>query len=846
MTVPAGHEASAVVERSFETSTYLRTYTFSSKIDRDAVATSKEVVTQIVVTEAPRLVVRPTPVATFTEVTKTYLSTVTFVTTELEGTESVVRRVTTVRPDVVVETVRDDIEPTPLIEGSQIVPTENDFGFGQGPILATKTYFTTMTHFTTLVHQGTKTVVQSRKEVKSSVVTETIEAFGGLGSSVFSSASDDEDGEQQQAAQNARPTYVQLGPNLYGKLRTLFATATYFITNSAGQVTSKRLVVPQVSTETIGSIDSLPIEALIEPSVPVVQGIDATSAPGSQILSAEQLNALKQSFIAGLSPTTSLASGGSSVILSPEQLSSLKESFVAGLTPATSLASGTSSVILSPEQLSSLKESFLAGQSSTISPSLPTDSVMTSELTTDFSTDVPDVEGGFIPPEISLSPPNEGGATVIMVTNSAGEVLIIPTEILTSEPSVTSSGSSTGLTSASGSTSSSSSGSSSSVSGGTLATILGGLGTIGLTALGQTLAGNNPGGLNINLGPVFDAMTGVLSNGLIAASSRRNSTDRSDSQQTFNPNLPPNIQQQQPLLNNGQFQSASPRQPSHDPQFIPIGGLAGIDGLSQQPPRDAQGRRPSSPQTFIPLRPQQGQQQQQQRPPQGIRRPEPGVPLQPGVPGSPLMRPGSPGLNNGPPQQFNNLQVIPGQPIRVNFNPSLQSGFTAMPNQPNTRVPLSGAGSTGPGPRPFVNGQNNIDRLEIQPSRPLQANTNSQFFAANGQPINVPPLPPPPPTGPVPQSPVQAIKPGSIVPGPDGKPVRIVPVPEGQQPPPGAGGQVFIRPVGTEQGGRPAQTPTNIRGNEQAQPPRRPDEGSFVVGVGAGQQARPTTQFQVD
>ena len=822
VTVPAGHEASAVVERSFETSTYLRTYTFSSKLDRDAVATSKEVVTQIVVTEAPRLVVRPTPVVTFSEVTKTYLSTVTFVTTELEGTESVIRRVTTVRPEVVVETVRDDIEPTPLIEGSQIVPTENDFGFGQGPILATKTYFTTMTHFTTLVQQGTKTIVQSRKEVKSSVVTETIEAFGGLGGSIFSSASDDEDGEQQQAAQVARPTYIQLGPNLYGKLRTLFATATYFITNSAnGQVTSKRLVVPQVSTETIGPFDSLPAEALIEPSVPVVQEIDTTAAPGSQILSAAQLSALKQSFLAGVSP-------------------------------ATSLTSGTSSVILTPEQLSSLKDSFLAGQSTTLSPSLPNlESGITSEVTTDVSTDDP--VDPFDPPDISLSPPTEGGATVIMVTNSAGEVLIIPTEILTSEPSSTSSDSSSspssGLTSASGSTSSS--GSSSSVSGGTLATILGGLGTIGLTALGQTLAGNNPGGLNINLGPVFDAMTGALSNGLIAAAStRRNSTDCSDNPQTFNPNLPPNMikqlqQQQQPLLN-------TPRQPqpSHDPMFIPIGGLAGADSnFGQQASRDSQARRPSSPQTFIPLRPQQPQQQQQ-RPAAALRRPEPGVPLQPGVPGSPLMRPGSPTLApslNGvgpPPQQFNNLQVIPGQPVRVNFNPPLQSGFTAMPNQPNTRVPLSGAGVTqSPGPRPFVNGQNNIDRLEIQPSRPQQAaTTNSQFFAANGQPINVPPLPPPPPPGPVPQKPVQAIKPGSIVPGPDGKPVRIVPVPQGQEPPPGAGGQVFIRPVPDP--ARPSITPTSIRGGEQLAPPRRPDESAFVVGV--GQQARPTTQFQVE
>lgn len=772
ITVPADQQEAT--ERSFETATYLRTYIFSSKLDRDAIATSKEVVTQVVVTEAPRLRVQPTPVVTFSEVTKTYLNTLTLLSTQIDGTTSTVHRITTVRPEIVVETIRD-FEPTPVLEGSQIMPTEDDFA-ADGPIVATKTYFTTKTHFTTL-QQGTKTIVQSRKEVQSSIVTETID---GLSASLFA-----EPASSTKVAPAVKPTYVQLGPNLYGKLRTLFATATYYITNSVGEVTSKRLVVPQVTTETV-PLDSIPSEALIEPSLPSISDIEATAGPTpSQILTADQLQSLKQSFLAGQTSTATLQP----------------------------------SLILSPEQLTSLKESFLASKPTIPSTEIGDSDSSTDAEVTDISTD-PTIDGGFEIPNISLSPPD--GATVIMVTNTAGEVLIIPTEILEVKPTVTTSSTSSGI------------------SGGTLASILGGLGTLGLTALGQSLANNNPGGLNINLGPVFDAMTGVLSNGLIAA--RRNSSERSDS---ISPPQLTSFNQPSNTI------PTPPRAPLREPIFIPIGGLAGLEA-SQQAPSDVQGRRPP---TFIPLRPNVGQQppNQSQRPASVLRRPEPGIPLQPGVPGSPLLRPGT---NNG--QQFGMIQNAPGQAVPIQFSaPPLQTGFTGMPNQPKSVLPAtrpSGLPSAVPGVRPppvsppFINGQNNIDRVQIDPSRPIQTPvrpTNGQFFAANGQQINVPPLPgsvlppppaspPPPPPGPVPQPPVDAIRPGAIVPGPDGKPVRIVGVPEGQQPPPGAEGQVFIRPVQVPAPippPLPAPVPVSppVIRNEQplpvqpAQPPRRED-----------------------
>ena len=713
-------------EPSFDTKTYLRTYTFTKAFD-DGVATSKEVVTQIVVTESP---IQVTPVV-LPEVTKTYLNTVTILTTTVEDGQTLTRKATLVSAEVVTETLADEpIEATPVIEGSKMEPTEEM----EGPLVATKTYFTTSTYYTTLL-EGSKTVVQSRKEVTSAVVTETISGFDAA--SFFGAET------PAPPAAEVRPTYVRLGPNLFGKLRTLFATATYFITNSAGDVTSKNLVIPQVSTETVSLTAVPPGASVIEASIPEVE---ATAIPETLQLSPEQLNSLKESFLAG---------GGA-----------------------------FGSVLHS------------SGESSTDSA----DEAET-ETPTDIDAQIPDVA-----PSAPAQPLASTG--VIVVTNSAGEVLILPTEILGLEPSSTTSGPS----SSSASPPSSSGGVFGGSTGAGIASILGGLGTLGLTALGQSLVNNNNvGGLNINLGPMFDAMTGILSNGFLPTSQRRNDS--------VDPNLSvvPN-----------QLNPPPPPRP-HEPLFIPVGA-----GAANQPIGPIDGRNPQRPplqQGFIPLRqPPNNQRPPVQGPPQ---QPQPGIPIRTGPPPTPVLRPGQFQVIPGLP-----LTQIPGQPVPVRISfPSPETGFTAMTHHPAAALPVPAPTRVAPPsvavpntrpvppppPQPFFNGANTIDRGDRVQVRP--ASGNQQFFAANGQAINVPPLPvaavppPPPPQGP--QQPVQAFAPGAIVPGPEGKPVRIIGVPEGQRPPPGAEGQVFIRPVPAEQ---PPFVPPTVPTVGQL-PPRREDVG---------------------
>lgn len=639
-TVPAGSRV-PTGRKFFDTNTYLRTYTFTKNVD-NLPMTSQEVVTQVVVTEAPTSInVQPTEVD---KLTKTYLNTVTLTTTVLEGSDSVVRQITTVVPEVVVETL-NDFEATPVIESSKTEEPEI-------PILATKTYFTTSTHYTTLL-RGSETIVQSRKEVVSSVVTETIQGFDEIAASLFSD-------EPSIQAPNTRPTYIQLGSNLYGKLKTLLATATYFVTNSAGEVTSKQLVVPQITTETV-SLSSPPQGAYIEPSRPIPP-VEVTDGP-SLILNAAQLEELKQSFLSSNQPSSS--------ITDPTELPVLETSATPGLEPS------------------------------------------------DGST---------------------SGATVIMVTNTDGEVLILPTEILGENTST--------------STTSTSTSSSQSV-GGTLASILSNLGTLGLTALGHMTKNNPDVGVNINLGPVLDAMTGILSNSFMIM--RRNDTN--DRNRTDADNNPLN------RLDTLQPASVVRKPPREEPIFIPIGGLAGnpvAPAPAGGPAANPQSRRPGPQSPLIPL-------------------------LRPS--GS---RPPLPNSNN--------------PAVRVNITPSLQTGFTAITSRPvgpqSSRLPIRfpnvpNRPQAPPSPSSVLfTGQNNIDRLTIQPAPPSRgALSTSQFFAANGQQINVPPLPvAPPPPGPGPQEPVQAIGDGAIVIGPDGNPVVIVKVAEGETPPPGAGGKVFIRP----------------------------------------------------
>ena len=610
-----------------DTNTYLRTYTFTKNVDGQLV-TSKEVVTQVVITEAPTSInIQPTAVD---QLTKTYLNTVTLTTTVVDSAgDSVVRQITTVVPEIVVETLSDVLDATPVIESSKTEEAE-------APILATKTYFTTSTHYTTML-RGSETIVTSRKEVVSSVVTETIQGFDEIAASLFS------DQTTSRPPVNTQPTYIQLGSDLYGKLKTLLATATYFITNSAGEVTSKQLVVPQITTETVSV---LPDGAFIEPSRPV-PSVEVTDGP-SLILSAAQLEELKQSFLAVQPPAT-----------------------ISGSTPQADPPGETSS----------------------------------------------------------------SAATVIMVTNTAGEVLILPTEILIDQSTSTSTTSST---------------SSSQSVGGTLASILSSLGSLGLTALGHMTKNNPDVGVNINLGPVLDAMTGILSNSFMIMNRRNDTNDDNSADNTNNPLN---------RLDNLQPASVIRQTPRQEPIFIPIGGLAGNQVAAANPESRT---RPGTQSPLIPLLRPAGS-----RPP----------------------------LSNG-----NNPTGS------VSATPSLQTGFTAITSRPvgaqSSRLPIRFPNAPNrpqapPSPSSVqFTGANNIDRLTIQPALPSRAlPSTSQFFAANGQKINVPPLPvAPPPPGPGPQAPVQAIGDGAIVIGPDGNPVVIVKVAEGETPPPGAGGKVFIRP----------------------------------------------------
>ena len=724
VTVPAdsGDDLSGI-ESSFNTNTYFQTYLFT-KGSGDSITTSKEVVTQIVVTEAPRIKIQPTAV-NLNEVTKTYLNTVTFTTTAVEGTETVVRKTTSVVSETVTETVKDLVEPTPVIEGSMTDAAEDvDL-----PIVATKTYFTTSTYYTTLL-EGTKTIVNSRKEVTTSLALVTIPGFDFklLASSLFSSST--------LQTVDTRPTFVKLGPSLYGKLKTVFNTATYFITNLAGDVSTKNLVVPQVSTITV-SLSKLPEGAVIDPTAPV-PSIEATSVPQSSLL-------------------------------------------------------------LNADKLSSLKQSFLSGSQAPSTPLIPG--------TEDAKpTATPDVDSSLS--STTTKPSDTVPGSVILVTDSNGNVHMIPTHVLNGiNPTSTVQGTLSSSTISSGSSSSTNPSTSTSTTHGGISTgigaLLGGLGTFGLTMLSQNLKGNNHGGLNINLGPMFDAMTGVLSNGFIH---RRNDTDR---------NNPSSIDRNQIL---------SPPPPPREPLFIPIHGLAG-EAVNTGDGRTPQHRPPN--QSFIPLR----QPADDTRPvsierqPTVIRRPAPGNPLF-GQPGTPFFVPGP----------------LPGRPTQI--SPSLQTGFTGIPNLPQsipsiTRLPTV-TDRPLPPPPAFVNGIN-VEGIQIQPTRlEVQQGQNTQFFAANGQAINVPPLPiaavpPPAPAPGQPQQPVEAFNPGVIAPGPDGKLVKIIGVPEGQRPPPGAQGQVFIHPVpevpiAVVQGNKVQFTPTlpdDLRASLSTDRPKQPQ---FQVG----------------
>ncbi|CAL4068672.1 unnamed protein product [Meganyctiphanes norvegica] len=292
----------------FDTQTYYTTNTFT-KLDGDSgkSTTSKEVLTQVVITEAPTVERSTvTPISSVsTLVTKTYFTTFTYYNTVFSGDKAYVNSDTVVSSEVVTETTFVTKTPTLDLSGilkpsPALLPTLQD-DEDELVVYATKTYYTTSTYLTTIL-EGSETITASRIEISSNVVTEPITSalspaeLQRLKSSLLASQSRLQTSSVEPQPQTV--SYISLYDNVYKQLRTFFATYTHFTTLANGITKTRMETKTNVLTTTI-TTNSIPVTLLVKPT-----GIINTFA-------------------------TSTLNQGGSVQLDPSYLSSLKNSFIA-------------------------------------------------------------------------------------------------------------------------------------------------------------------------------------------------------------------------------------------------------------------------------------------------------------------------------------------------------------------------------------------------------------------------------------------------------------------------------------------------------------------------------------
>lgn len=173
-------------EQMFDTNTYYNTYTFTKTLDDEKKITSvqKNEVTQVIITEAPSLQVRPVktqklkPTGT-TDIEKTYFVTYTYYKTFLKNGKTVIETNIATESDVVTEKFYLNQVRTSLPESIKVTAeigisaTSTRPPVEQFKVYATKTYLTTFTYFTTLL-QGKNTVTSSNTKVVYNIQTETI------------------------------------------------------------------------------------------------------------------------------------------------------------------------------------------------------------------------------------------------------------------------------------------------------------------------------------------------------------------------------------------------------------------------------------------------------------------------------------------------------------------------------------------------------------------------------------------------------------------------------------------------------------------------------------------------
>ncbi|XP_066261602.1 mucin-2-like isoform X2 [Euwallacea similis] len=168
-----------------DTNTYISTIDLEKTLyegDSESVISTRDVVTQVVITESVPPPARPvitsytaldslqqTPLST-TDVTKTYFVTYTYYNTVTEsGIPTIFTNVST-ESDVVTEKLLLSSKKSTVSSSATFIP--------EFDILATRIYYTTFTYFTTLLKENDpkhSTIINSRTKVIQNTVTETLE-----------------------------------------------------------------------------------------------------------------------------------------------------------------------------------------------------------------------------------------------------------------------------------------------------------------------------------------------------------------------------------------------------------------------------------------------------------------------------------------------------------------------------------------------------------------------------------------------------------------------------------------------------------------------------------------------
>ncbi|XP_066989260.1 uncharacterized protein [Macrobrachium rosenbergii] len=504
----------------FDTQTYYTTHTFTQTVD-ERIVTSEEVLTQVVITEAPS-VQRATIQPTYSSIlTKTYFTTLTYYNTALNGDTTVVSTDTVVSSEVITETTY--ITGTQslgfgsftLTTGPSLQPASVSLDEEDLVLYATKTIYTTLTYLTTIL-EGSETITASRIEVSSNVLTEPLtsalssEELMSLKSS-YLSGQVTSTGEFVTEPQTL--SYMKVRDNVYKQFRTFFATFTHYTTLAGGVVNSRVEIQTKVLTSII-TTTAVPASLLINPTLSSTAFIGATTTGltpglGSSIqLDPSYLSSLKSSFLASQSTALSKpedSEGLQATVLVEEGDKASGTLVVSDSTTSatllvrptdeasTSILSGQTVVIFDSAYLSALKSSFLASPS--VSLAVSPSPIITSEVL-DSSTILTETgEVTTLGPEGS----DDDGLDTVSETPLTVRPAVIPVPAAGVIPAAGVVPEGSGVVSSNAAPALAPSTESSDGSGG---------------LDGVSITGSNENGLNIDLGPMLTAVAGILRNNL--------------------------------------------------------------------------------------------------------------------------------------------------------------------------------------------------------------------------------------------------------------------------------------------------------------------------------------------